>query len=220
MDVPDYPDGCPMKRMKLDIPIAKEEPEDVPISDPPSASTLTTETTPDEDIEVDKVELPEDSDDEGNVSSQPSSHSITNHSFTRFSGDDASSQSDFGEEDLENMLDEGLPDDLKNKKHSQREEKLKVILEERGRNHFEVLPEGWVQITHNCGVPVYLHKPTRVCCVARPYFLGPGSVRVRIEYNIISPEFSNNSFNVLLASRDPRELSPLPQLPKGTGRGG
>lgn len=102
------------------------------------------------------------------------SRSVSSYS----TGDDASSQSDFGEEDLENMLDEGLPDDLKHKRHSQREEKFKVILEERGRNHFEVLPEGWVQITHNCGVPVYLHKPTRVCCVARPYFLGPGSVRV------------------------------------------
>lgn len=117
------------------------------------------------------------------------------------------------------MLDEGLPDDLKHKKHSQREEKFKVILEERGRNHFEVLPEGWVQITHNCGVPVYLHKPTRVCCVARPYFLGPGSVRVSIRYIIItSPEFYNCLS--LLAPRNPREFYSLPQLPKGTGRRG
>lgn len=54
----------------------------------------------------------------------------------------------------------------------------KTVLEERGRNHFEVLPEGWVQIVHNCGIPVYLQiNRTRVCCVARPYFLGPGSVR-------------------------------------------
>lgn len=76
------------------------------------------------------------------------------------------------------MLDEGLPDDLKNKKNAQREEKLKVVLEERGKNHFEVLPAGWVDISHNSGIPVYLHKATRVCCVSRPYFLGPGSVRV------------------------------------------
>lgn len=75
------------------------------------------------------------------------------------------------------MLDEELPEHMRNKKNTQREEKLKTVLEERGRNHFEVLPEGWVQIVHNCGIPVYLHKPTRVCCVARPYFLGPGSVR-------------------------------------------
>lgn len=98
------------------------------------------------------------------------------------SGDDVSSQSDLAEEDIENMLDEGLPDDLKNKRASQRQDKTKTILVERGRNHFEVLPEGWVQITHNCGIPVYLHKPTRVCSVARPYFLGPGSVRVSIFY--------------------------------------
>ena len=46
-------------------------------------------------------------------------------------------------------------------------------------SHFEVLPEGWVQVTHNSGMPVYLHKVSRVCTMAKPYFLGTGSVRVR-----------------------------------------
>ena len=50
---------------------------------------------------------------------------------------------------------------------------------EKGRNPFEVLPEGWVAVTHNSGMPVYLHKQTRVCTLSKPYFLGPGSVRVR-----------------------------------------
>ena len=48
---------------------------------------------------------------------------------------------------------------------------------EKGRNHFEVLPEGWVQVTHDSGMPLYLHRHSRVCSLSRPYFLGPGSVR-------------------------------------------
>lgn len=53
-----------------------------------------------------------------------------------------------------------------------------IRLLEKGHNHFEVLPEGWVQVTHNSGLPIYLHKTSRVCTISRPYFLGPGSVRV------------------------------------------
>jgi microprocessor complex subunit DGCR8 len=49
---------------------------------------------------------------------------------------------------------------------------------EKGVDPFEVLPEGWVAVTHNSGMPAYLHKQTRVCTLSKPYFLGPGSVRV------------------------------------------
>jgi len=52
-----------------------------------------------------------------------------------------------------------------------------LISLEIGHNHFDVLPEGWVQVTHNSGMPLYLQKQTRVCTLAKPYFLGPGSVR-------------------------------------------
>ena len=45
-------------------------------------------------------------------------------------------------------------------------------------NPFDVLPEGWVRVTHNTGIPIYLHKESRVCTTAPPYFLGPGSARV------------------------------------------
>lgn len=41
-----------------------------------------------------------------------------------------------------------------------------------------MLPEGWVQVTHNTGIPIYLHKSSRVCTASMPYFLGPGSARV------------------------------------------
>lgn len=54
------------------------------------------------------------------------------------------------------------------------------MLIEKGQNHFDVLPEGWIQVTHNSGMPLYLHKTTRVCTLSKPYFLGPGSVRVTI----------------------------------------
>lgn len=53
-----------------------------------------------------------------------------------------------------------------------------VNITEKGKNHFEVLPEGWLQVTHNSGLPIYMHKVSRVCSVSRPYFLGPGSLRV------------------------------------------
>lgn len=99
------------------------------------------------------------------------------------------------------MLDEGLPDDLRERKKMHNyEEKSKLVLEgkhkyirlteiqllfildgivtEKGKNHFEVLPEGWLAVTHNSGLPIYMHKASRVCSVSRPYFLGPGSLRV------------------------------------------
>uniref|UniRef100_A0A182NRM0 DRBM domain-containing protein n=1 Tax=Anopheles dirus TaxID=7168 RepID=A0A182NRM0_9DIPT len=93
--------------------------------------------------------------------------------------DDGSSEgSDMNYDDIESMLDEGLPDELKNTNKKQPyEERFKQVLEEKGRNHFEVLPEGWVQATHMSGMPLYLHKSSRVCTASRPYFLGPGSVR-------------------------------------------
>ncbi|KFD55968.1 hypothetical protein M514_03092 [Trichuris suis] len=53
----------------------------------------------------------------------------------------------------------------------------KVVLRNRAEEYFEVLPDGWIEITHRSGLPVYLHKGTRVCTLSRPYFLGPGSAR-------------------------------------------
>lgn len=35
-----------------------------------------------------------------------------------------------------------------------------------------ILPEGWVQVTHACGMPLYLNRATRVCTLARPYYIG------------------------------------------------
>lgn len=94
--------------------------------------------------------------------------------------DGSDSENGYGSEDnyeeIESLLDQALPEELKNKKKDY-EERFKIIMEEKGRNHFEVLPEGWVQVTHDSGMPLYLHRHSRVCSLSRPYFLGPGSVR-------------------------------------------
>ncbi|XP_055549617.1 microprocessor complex subunit DGCR8 [Wyeomyia smithii] len=94
--------------------------------------------------------------------------------------DNSEDGSEFDCEEIETMLDEGLPEDMKastGPKTKAYEERFKEVLEEKGRNHFEVLPEGWVQATHISGMPLFLHTSSRVCTASRPYFLGPGSVR-------------------------------------------
>ncbi|XP_037948587.1 microprocessor complex subunit DGCR8-like isoform X1 [Teleopsis dalmanni] len=88
-----------------------------------------------------------------------------------------SSDLDLDDDEIENLLNENLPDDLKESKRPKYEERFKTVLEEKGHNHFEVLPEGWVQVTHNSGMPLFLHKKARVVSASRPYFLGAGSVR-------------------------------------------
>ncbi|XP_068099500.1 microprocessor complex subunit DGCR8 [Hyperolius riggenbachi] len=55
--------------------------------------------------------------------------------------------------------------------------RIKTVLKSRGRPPTEPLPEGWIMTFHNCGIPVYLHRETRVVTWSRPYFLGTGSIR-------------------------------------------
>nr|CAG4650917.1 EOG090X04U5 [Simocephalus serrulatus]SVE94191.1 EOG090X04U5 [Simocephalus serrulatus] len=134
---------------------------------------------------LDEIETTANEDDEGKENRDSDSSSYN----------DADSEADYEikEDEIDAMLEEGLPDELKSTKRFKRgdgtakpangdasmayEEKEKIVLEEKGKNHFEVLPENWVQVTHNSGMPIYLHKPTRVCTLAKPYFLGPGSAR-------------------------------------------
>lgn len=97
--------------------------------------------------------------------------------------------SEVPEEEIDALLEEGLPEEMKGPRKRRRDallgegeeapydERQKIVLVEKGSNHFEVLPEGWVQVTHNSGMPVYLHKQSRVCTMAKPYFLGQASVR-------------------------------------------
>jgi len=53
----------------------------------------------------------------------------------------------------------------------------KIVLKKRESESFSILPEGWMEATHFSGMPVYLHKTSRVCSLSKPYHLGPGSVR-------------------------------------------
>ncbi|GFR31776.1 microprocessor complex subunit DGCR8 [Trichonephila clavata] len=100
--------------------------------------------------------------------------------------DNSDNDSDISTDEIDAMLEEGLmhgkttdknDDDDDDSKDIEHEEKEKVILKVRGRDHFDVLPEGWIEVTHNSGMPIYLHKQSRVCSVSKPYFLGPGSTR-------------------------------------------
>ncbi|CAN8016576.1 unnamed protein product [Ixodes persulcatus] len=90
------------------------------------------------------------------------------------------SESDISDDEIEAMLEAGLYTrklDVDEDEDIAHEVKEKVILRVRGHDHFDVLPEGWIQVTHNSGMPVYLHKQSRVCTLSKPYFLGPGSTR-------------------------------------------
>lgn len=101
--------------------------------------------------------------------------------------------SDLDQDELLDMLEADLPESFKGTRPvksrqcasagrgdpsaDQLQEYDKVVLIEKGRKPVEPLPEGWVQATHCSGMPVYLHRTTRVATVSRPYFLGPGSIR-------------------------------------------
>lgn len=43
--------------------------------------------------------------------------------------------------------------------------------------HKHALPDGWCEVFHTSGFPLYFHKQTRVVTLSRPYFLGSVSVR-------------------------------------------
>jgi microprocessor complex subunit DGCR8 len=43
--------------------------------------------------------------------------------------------------------------------------------------HKHSLPDGWCEVFHTSGFPLYFHKQTRVVTLSRPYFLGSISVR-------------------------------------------
>ena len=87
------------------------------------------------------------------------------------------SDSDIPLDYIDDMLEESLNERLiKNPKPSH-EERKKIVLKKREQDYFEMLPEGWIEVTHFSGMPVYLHKLSRVCTLAKPYYLGSGSTR-------------------------------------------
>ncbi|KAF5281868.1 hypothetical protein FQR65_LT14512 [Abscondita terminalis] len=91
--------------------------------------------------------------------------------------------SDLPDDEIERMLEDAMKGEKSNPKASKDDterpfqEKDKVVLIQKGQNHFDILPEGWIQLSHNSGMPLYLHKASRVCTLSKPYFLGSGSAR-------------------------------------------
>ncbi|ODM95732.1 Microprocessor complex subunit DGCR8 [Orchesella cincta] len=114
-----------------------------------------------------------------------------------YTDDEESCDEEMDESEIDSMLEQGLqksrrldkkqvdgesakssPGGAKpNEGNSELTIKKIVVLEEKGGNTFEVLPGGWIQVRHSSGMPLYLHRKTRVCTLSKPYFLGPASVR-------------------------------------------
>ncbi|XP_005109080.1 microprocessor complex subunit DGCR8 isoform X2 [Aplysia californica] len=97
--------------------------------------------------------------------------------------DEFTSDSDLDDSELHAMLEKGIDkDSISANKGEEPAEgapiiKHKIVLQELETDPFDILPPGWVCVTHNCGMPVYLHKESRVCTMARPYSLGSASTR-------------------------------------------
>ncbi|XP_013167918.1 PREDICTED: microprocessor complex subunit DGCR8 [Papilio xuthus] len=87
---------------------------------------------------------------------------------------------DLPDEEIEKMLEEDLPDGFKQApkpKEKPYVTRQKIVLQEKGVNHFEVLPLDWMMVRHYSGMPIYMHRTTRVCTLSKPYFLGKGNTR-------------------------------------------
>ncbi len=76
------------------------------------------------------------------------------------------------EEDVEN------PNEKKEEPIVPTRMKQKHIMVDKGTSKFIGLPPGWIRIVHNSGLPVFLHKETRVVTASRPYYIGTTNVRV------------------------------------------
>ncbi|XP_028157609.1 uncharacterized protein LOC114350863 [Ostrinia furnacalis] len=101
------------------------------------------------------------------------------------SNDDDSEMSDgksdgLPEDEIEKMLEEDLPEGFKGAPKPKERPYItrqKIVLEEKGVNYYEVLPLDWMMVRHYSGMPVYVHRSTRVCTLSKPYFLGKGNTR-------------------------------------------
>ncbi|KAI1293581.1 Microprocessor complex subunit DGCR8 [Halotydeus destructor] len=89
------------------------------------------------------------------------------------------SEEEYDSSEIDDLLDESLKNksSSRSKKGITHEERKKTVLKKRNHDYFEVLPAGWIEVFHFSGMPVYLHKQSRVCTLSKPYHLGPGSAR-------------------------------------------
>ncbi|GFS12355.1 microprocessor complex subunit DGCR8, partial [Elysia marginata] len=105
----------------------------------------------------------------------------TNKGDQAGSSDSSSEFDDVDDTEIHAMLEQGIDRNSIRKREEPTEGKpiikLKTVLKEFENDPFDILPEGWIFVTHNCGMPIYLHKESRVCTMARPYSLGSASAR-------------------------------------------
>ncbi|KAI5699783.1 hypothetical protein M8J76_008207 [Diaphorina citri] len=91
-------------------------------------------------------------------------------------GNDEDSDDDdfnFDRDDIDKLLDEGIDyEKVKSDALSNPNIRTREVLEKLKTNHFEMLPQDWIELVHRTGIPVYLHRPTRVVLLSRPYLLG------------------------------------------------
>ncbi len=116
--------------------------------------------------------------DSSNVDDEPTRTPVSDGSEEEDEEDEEESDWSIDEDELDAMLETTLQNGGNEEEVAPIGEKVRHFLVEKGRSHFEVLPAGWIKAHHVSGLPVYLHRPTRVVSVSRPYFLGPGSIRV------------------------------------------
>lgn len=61
--------------------------------------------------------------------------------------------------------------------HDEDVKECSVVEQPENLNEKSPLPEGWKEIYHESGIPLYIHIETNVCSLSRPYFLGTGSTK-------------------------------------------
>jgi len=96
--------------------------------------------------------------------------------------DDAGSDTDetIPDEELMAILEKDIEEAKKVGAESakvQHTERIKYKLKHKGSNHFDVMPNGWIEIPHVSGMPIYLHKFSRSVSLSRPYNIGKASAR-------------------------------------------
>uniref|UniRef100_A0A7E4V3K8 DRBM domain-containing protein n=1 Tax=Panagrellus redivivus TaxID=6233 RepID=A0A7E4V3K8_PANRE len=126
----------------------------------------TSNIIPPEDLNV-KTEISMDSGDPN------SDISASDGTLNRDDSGDAGANSDL---DIDEILEADV-DEAVAKERGEYNVYEKIILKRQPKDLFNELPDSWVEVIHDSGLVVYLHKPTRVCTFGRPYFLGPGSAR-------------------------------------------
>ncbi|KAI6205891.1 hypothetical protein M3Y94_00843700 [Aphelenchoides besseyi] len=96
--------------------------------------------------------------------------------------------------------------------------KKKRVLEMRLADAFNILPDGWIEITHDSGLPVYLHRASRVCTFSRPYFLGASSVRKhKVPISSIPCYYMRKRQAEIKAQTEPKLINRLIDAPASAG---